>query len=301
MMCVYGYKKKSINLSGAITGIIVAIILTIASPVYLVTLAAFFFSSSKATKYRQDIKMKIEKDFKVGGQRNWIQVLCNGGVGAFVALCHLIECGVGEKPIDFENHYIASWTGKVKIIARCVKFTKQPVIHIGVAVMSAFACCNGDTWASELGILSRSDPILITTFKKVPRGTNGGVSGWGLFVSFAGGLFIGLFYYVATIIFVDAESLLNSPAQFPIIVLGGLAGLFGSVIDSILGATFQFSGQTAEGFIVENPNEAVRKISGSWKLLNNHSVNLVSCFMTAILIPGVAFSFWKVFSHSNSF
>lgn len=110
-MCVYGYKRKSVNMSGAIFGIIVAIILTIASPVYLVTLAAFFFSSSKATKYRQDVKKKIEKDFKVGGQRNWMQVLCNGGVGAFLALCHLVECGVGEKPIDFENDYVASWLG----------------------------------------------------------------------------------------------------------------------------------------------------------------------------------------------
>lgn len=100
------------NVSGAVFGIIVALMLTIASPVYLVVLAAFFFSSSKATKYRQDVKRKIEKDFKVGGQRNWLQVLCNGGVGAFLALCHLVEVGVGEKPIDFDNHYVASWIGK---------------------------------------------------------------------------------------------------------------------------------------------------------------------------------------------
>jgi uncharacterized membrane protein len=111
-MCVYGYKKKSVNKSGAVFGIIVAILLTIASPVYLVVLAAFFFSSSKATKYRQDVKKKIEKDFKVGGQRNWIQVLCNGGVAAFLALCHLVEVGVGEKSIDFENNFVASWLGE---------------------------------------------------------------------------------------------------------------------------------------------------------------------------------------------
>jgi uncharacterized membrane protein len=109
---VYGYKRKSVNPSGALSGIIVAMLLTVASPVYLVTLAAFFFSSSKATKYRQDVKRKIEKDFKVGGQRNWMQVLCNGGVGAFLALCHLTECGVGEKSIDFENHYVVSWLSK---------------------------------------------------------------------------------------------------------------------------------------------------------------------------------------------
>lgn len=122
IMCVYGYRKKSVNISGAIFGIIVAIILTIASPVYLVTLAAFFFSSSKATKYRQDIKKKIEKDFKVGGQRNWVQVLCNGGVGAFLALCHLVECGVGERPIDFENDYVASWLGEKLLVVDLTRF-----------------------------------------------------------------------------------------------------------------------------------------------------------------------------------
>lgn len=111
-MCVYGYKRKSVNTSGAVFGIIVAMFLTVASPVYLVTLAAFFFSSSRATKYRQDVKRKIEKDFKVGGQRNWLQVLCNGGVGAFLALCHLVECGVGERAIDFGNDYVVSWLGK---------------------------------------------------------------------------------------------------------------------------------------------------------------------------------------------
>ena len=166
--------------------------------------------------------------------------------------------------------------------------------------MSAFACCNGDTWASELGILSKSDPILITTFKKVPRGTNGGVSFWGLFVSFAGGIFIGIFHYLATVIFVDSDSLLDSPAQFPLIFLGGIAGIFGSIVDSYLGAIFQFSGQTKEGFIVEDPNEAVRKISGKFKLLNNHSVNLVSCFITAVAVPMIASSFWSFFQQSPS-
>lgn len=162
--------------------------------------------------------------------------------------------------------------------------------------MSAFACCNGDTWASEIGILSKSDPFLITSFKIVPRGTNGGVSSWGLFVSFAGGLFIGLFHYLATITFVDSTSLLDSPVQFPLIFLGGFAGLFGSIVDSYLGATFQFSGQTKDGFIVEDPKEAVKKISGKFKLLNNHSVNFVSCLITAVVIPMMGSSFWSFFS-----
>ncbi|EIE76737.1 hypothetical protein RO3G_01441 [Rhizopus delemar RA 99-880] len=44
----------------------------------------------------------------------------------------------------------------------------------------------------ELGILNKEWPILITKFKKVPPGTNGGVSGLGLLASIAGGGCIGL-------------------------------------------------------------------------------------------------------------
>ncbi|CAO1426985.1 unnamed protein product [Diamesa hyperborea] len=277
---IYGYKRKSINKSGAFSGVIVALFLTIASPVYMVTLGAFFFSSSRITKYRSDVKEKIEKDFKVGGQRNWVQVLCNGGVATVFAIFHLIECGIGENPIDYQNFYVSSW--------------------LGVGIMTSFAMANGDTWASELGILSKSDPVLITTLKRVPRGTNGGVSLLGLIVSFLGGIFIGVFYYIATIVFVDNQSLEVSPAQWPIIILGGIAGLLGSLIDSVLGATFQFSGQTVEGFIVEVPGEKVKKISGTFRLLNNHSVNLISCILTSFIISTISVKFWSLFQVSVS-
>lgn len=198
-----------------------------------------------------------------------------GGVGGFISIFHLLEIGVGERPIDFENHYYAS--------------------VIGIAIMASFACVNGDTWASELGVLSKKDPVLITTFKTVPRGTNGGVSAFGLFVSFAGGIFIGLFYYIGTLLFVDSDLLIDSPPQYPIILLGGISGFIGSLLDSLLGATMQFSGQTVDGFITEDIEEKVVKISGR-KILNNHSVNLLSSLFTALIIPIFANIYWNFFT-----
>lgn len=79
-----------------------------------------------------------------------------------LALLYLLDCGSSERPIDFLTQYRSSW--------------------LGIAVLSAFACCNGDTWASEIGSVMGSSPFLITSRKRVPRGTNGGVTFIGLLV-----------------------------------------------------------------------------------------------------------------------
>src|ERR1700761_5268088 len=65
---------------------------------------------------------------------------------------------------------------------------------------SHFACCLGDTLASELGILSSSPPRLVTTWKPVPPGTNGGVSVGGTLASVVGGIIMGFTMSVCLII-----------------------------------------------------------------------------------------------------
>ncbi|XP_073837543.1 transmembrane protein 19 isoform X1 [Musca autumnalis] len=274
MLMVVALKRKSVNKSGAALGIIVAITLSISSHAFFASLAAFFFTSSRATKFRSHMKRKIEKDFKEGeGQRNWVQVLCNSGMATQLAILYLIDVGSSERTIDFVRDYRASW--------------------LGIAVMAVFASCNGDTWASELGsVLSKGDPYLITSFKKVPRGTNGGVSFIGLIVSFLAGVVVGLAYFITIHFTAPAHMYLVAPPQWPLILWGGLAGLFGSLVDSLLGATLQYSGIDEDGKIVESPDEGnVRYISGL-RIIDNHSVNLISSIVTGVCIPTIAMKYW---------
>ena len=40
-------------------------------------------------------------DFKEGGQRNWLQVLCNGGMALELSLLYLLDLGSADLPVDF--------------------------------------------------------------------------------------------------------------------------------------------------------------------------------------------------------
>lgn len=79
-------------------------------------------------------------------------------------------------------------------------------------------------------------------FQSRHLGTNGGVTGPGLWFSFIGGLLVGIAHYVTLIYTVDPTLLERAPVQWPILFVGGIAGFLGSVLDSYLGAIFQYSG-----------------------------------------------------------
>ncbi|KAL7982597.1 hypothetical protein Chor_010195 [Crotalus horridus] len=145
-----GFKKKSLDHGGAIGGLIVGFILTVANYSFFTSMLMFFITSSKLTKWKGEVKKQIDSEYKEGGQRNWVQVFCNGGVPAELALLYMIENGPGEIPIDFSKQYTASW--------------------MCLSLLGALACCAGDTWASEIGTVIGHEPRLITTWKKVPVG-----------------------------------------------------------------------------------------------------------------------------------
>ncbi|GAB4306717.1 MAG: TIGR00297 family protein [Methanobacteriaceae archaeon] len=114
--------------------------------------------------------------------------------------------------------------------------------------IGAVATATADTLASEIGVVKT--PRLITNLKKVPPGTDGGIS----IIGTAAGIF------GAGIIGIAAYSLNIYPDPFVTLKISIIAGTVGCFMDSILGAVF------------ERRN-----------YLNNESVNLLATLTGAFL------------------
>lgn len=94
------------------------------------------------------------------------------------------------------------------------------------AAVFHFATSLGDTLASELGILAKTSPVSILTFKKVPPGTNGGITVPGLVWSALGGTIMGVTAVVDLLI----ESSITSSQALQLVSRASMAGLAGSLV-----------------------------------------------------------------------
>jgi uncharacterized protein (TIGR00297 family) len=99
-----------------------------------------------------------------------------------------------------------------------------------IAALAALAEAATDTVASEIGQYRGPDARLITTWERVPPGTDGGITVPGSIAGLAAGLVIAV---VATVGGMLPQAQLWIPAT---------AGFAGMLIDSILGATLQRRG-----------------------------------------------------------
>jgi uncharacterized protein (TIGR00297 family) len=247
VLAIHGI-RKNLTISGAVAAFLVGLILFTLSPPFGIMLIGFYLVSSKLTAYQKSRKLQIE-EFSM--KRDAVQVLTNSVV--------LVASVIVQYLSDKYDHHLRLY---------CV---------FGVAVL---ACCTGDTWASELGSVLSSTPVLVTTLKSVPPGTNGAVSWAGLAASILGGAFIGTLYEFLAIFFpLDIFQF----GGYNIIGIGALAGFVGSLVDSFLGATVQAS------YYCNEKNKIVKKIGKStvlitgYPLLSNEMVNLVSSLATGLL------------------
>ena len=131
---------------------------------------------------------------------------------------------------------------------------------------AALAAVNADTWATELGVLNPTAPRMITDWRKrVEKGTSGGISFFGTLASLFG----------AAVIAFPAALFTGNWSLFPLISVAGLAG---SLFDSLLGATVQAmyycptDEKETEKYPLHTCGTETIHIRG-WEWLNNDWVN----------------------------
>lgn len=252
-----GYKKKSLSLNGAWTAFGVGTVISACGVSTCAALFAFYVSGSYLTKRGSAIKAKVEKHYSAsGGNRSAWQVLCNGAAAACICCAAIL--------LHRSSFPHKSWF---------------------LAVIGQFAAMQGDTWSSELGVLSTRPPRLIIGWRQVPRGTNGAVSVLGLGAALASGVFGGAVVAACNAAFPQQQSTARASTQ-EILVTSIVCALGGSLVDSCLGQFLQKSIRTSTGHIVDgydaadHDDEEATKVVGM-NVLSNNGVNFVtSCLVT---------------------
>lgn len=250
-----GRSRNSLSATGAIAAWTVGFISFSCALRSGMAMIAFYYSSSRLTKMQAKLKQRLDAEYKPGGQRNAEQVLSCSLIATGLSVAHWIYVGV-DGPIAM-----------------------SPSLHsmLMTGILGHYACCTADTWASEVGVLNKAWPRLVTKpWQRVPPGTNGGVSGLGLLASVLGGSFIG-------VVFVFAGTGAGWPVEeLWLIPFGGAIGIIGSLLDSLLGALFQATYYDGKAGKVVSSSTQGELICGM-DVLNNQQVNMVSVALTTAL------------------
>lgn len=146
---------KFLNFSGMVASIAVGTGVALGFGIKgLILLGIFFVSSSLLSKFKQKKKAYLKEIHAKGSERDWTQVVANGGAAA----------GVG---------FFASF------------YPDQVWVPVIAVLISSV---NADTWASEIGTMVGKAPISVRNFKKVEAGTSGAVTVEGTLAAAAGSL-----------------------------------------------------------------------------------------------------------------
>lgn len=120
------------------------------------------------------------------------------------------------------------WANGFWVAVFCLAWFQFELDILLIAVYGAIAAATADTWATEMGTRKKGHTRLITTFKKVEPGTDGGISFTGTLASALGSV------AVASILLIMPD-----PYDLNIAIVVAAAGFAGSVADSYMGAIFQ--------------------------------------------------------------
>lgn len=188
---------------------------------YLYPLVIFFITSSALSIVQKESINKKDSN------RNINQVYSNGGPALFICIA---------------NYF-------------------QPSDLLYPCFLASVAAANSDTWGTELGKLSKSNPIDIISGKKVQHGTSGGITIFGMIGSLLGSITISITGYI----------FINDKTIFLLVVI---SGFLSSVFDSILGSTNQARFISPEGTIITEEYEENYFLFTGSKKINNDTVNI---------------------------
>lgn len=281
LMIYRAYSKNSLT-----TGGLVAATLTgIAHAVHpwnlpFVLLCVFFLAGTRVTHIKDDVKAKLTTSARgsSGGEkpRNHVQgkqaphksrlapaaaanppapVFANSLVASILSLLHAYQ--LHTRATNPEALFIQS-TDPHAAPSLCFSWGGDLLV---IGIIANYAAVAADTFSSELGILARGPPRLITspTFRKVPPGTNGGVTLTGL----GAGLLGSMIMVTTAMFFVPFCSDKTAgkvgggrpwtQTEYRALMAGlTIWGALGSVLDSVLGGLLQRSVKDARtGKIVE--------------------------------------------------
>lgn len=210
VIALAAFRRQMLSDDGIIGALLLGtLIFGFAGWTWFAVLVVFFLSSSLLTRYKAKAKKPIEVEFAKGGTRDFVQVLANGAVGAFAALASFV------------------WPAQVWVFA----------------FAGAIASVTADTWATELGILYNKRPRMLPWLKEARVGTSGAVSLQGEFFAGAGAFMIGSTLALTSLVDIAMH---GSPAwsswvewSIPLVLIATVAGVAGTFVDSLLGATLQ--------------------------------------------------------------
>ena len=193
---IISYKMKAADLSGLFSAALMGILIIVFADItWFFVILSFFVLGTIFTKFKYEKKKAEGLAEGRGGARGFMNVFANG----LISLCAAVLFGIYQHPA-----FIALFLGSV-------------------------AAAMADTTASELGMLGKT-PHLITTLKKVPKGTDGGVTIFGMAAATVAAFILCLIAYALNVI------------PYEMIFVGTAAGFVGTTVDSLVGATLERKG-----------------------------------------------------------
>ena len=210
---------------------------------WFIVVAVFFILGVAFTLYRYGYKKALGGAQDKGGARNWPNILANGGAASLYAL---------------GNFFF-------------------PSIYWAALFLGAVSTAAADTAATELGLLSKGRPRLLTRpSKAVPPGTSGGVSPLGFLGAVLASVILGA---MASVLGILPLPFFHPRTWLVLGTVSVVGGLSGAVADSLAGALVQRKGYCV---VCMKPTEAIRhcgektRVSGGVPFIENNVVNVVA-------------------------